>query len=456
MDLRSRSLGHRVFPGVEAFVYHARVSDGKKALQDTGGKAGTSAHRRRIPPWTLAIALWLAAGAAFPGSALLDAATGLEPTGVRLERPLGYLLFSPVFGILDLLTVLTPAQHVAVIVTVLGLFVGFRTASKRGEVDRLPAWKAWTVALAAIVSVYVLGAAVPRPTPFVVASDPDVIRIDFHSHTRHSYDVDSGFTEARNRAWHRRTGFDAAFVSDHRTWQGVREGARSNPARAGDQTVLLSGVEVWFRAHHAIGVGDSARYIRTMDPDRRRFEVDSVMGRPPVRPLTLLFILPGDLDQLTAQTHDMPAGVVGVEVSDGAPWGLHQSRVERGRILQLADSLDLAVVSGSNTHGYGQTAAAWSLMHVQGWRELDPVALTEAIEARIQSDRREAVTVVERPVPGAGSQWTQVFAAPMLAWHLSRVLGTGERAIWLLWLIAAWMLLTRRHREPEPGDTGRP
>lgn len=450
--LDHEGLGNRVFPGAEAFIYHGVVSDGAATQADTGTDPTSAVPRRRIPPWTLVLALWLAAGAAFPTPPLLDAATGQVPTGVYLTRPLAYLVFAPAFGLLDLLTFLTPAQHFALITTVLGLFVGIRTTARRRGRSRRPGWQAWGAVLAGVLAVYVVGAALPRPTPRVTATDPNVVRVNFHSHTRHSHDVGSGYTAEWSRAWHARTGFDAGFVSDHRTWDGVREAAASNPSRAGDGVLLMSGVEVWFRHQHAIGIGDSTRYNWTMDPERRRFEVDSILGYPPPSPLTLLFALPGDLDDIHGLAPGTPAGVVGIEIIDGSPLGLYQSRVDRRRILDLADSLDLALVSGGNGHGYGQAAAAWSLVHVPGWRDLDAEGLAAALEQRLQRDRREAVTVVERPVPGAAGEWQQVLAAPVLAWHLTRSLSTGERAAWLFWLLVSWAFLARpsarSHREP--------
>ena len=78
-------------------------------------------------------------------------------------------------------------------------------------------------------------------------------------------------------------------------------------------------------------------------------------GAPP----TMLYTLPGPLDRIVPLAPDSPAGVVGVELSDGAPRGLEQVRSQRAEILALADSMDLAVVAGTNHHGWGRTVPAW-------------------------------------------------------------------------------------------------
>ena len=69
-----------------------------------------------------------------------------------------------------------------------------------------------------------------------------------------------------------------------------------------------------------------------------------------------------------------------VEANDASPRGLRQSKRDRAQILALADSLDLALVAGSNNHGWGRTAAAWTLIRIPGWQRMSPASLETAIE----------------------------------------------------------------------------
>ena len=45
---------------------------------------------------------------------------------------------------------------------------------------------------------------------------PDVLRIDFHSHTQGSKDARRSYSTERNRAWHHAGGYDVAYRADYR------------------------------------------------------------------------------------------------------------------------------------------------------------------------------------------------------------------------------------------------
>jgi hypothetical protein len=152
---------------------------------------------------------------------------------------------------------------------------------------------------------------------------------------------------------------------------------------------------------------------------------------------TLVFTIPEQLDSVPRSTPDS-IGFVAIEVSDASPRGLRQSRIDRPLILRMADSLDLAPVAATNNHGWGRTAAAWTLMPLQGWRELTPDQLNRAIEDRFHQGRRTATTVVERRSPWLGeSPGALALTAPAVTWQMFGGMGTGERLSWLVW---AWVL----------------
>ena len=76
---------------------------------------------------------------------------------------------------------------------------GVRRRVRPGALAAFVAWGYW----------------LPRPIPRLVATDPDVLVLDVHSHTAMSHDGRPGFGAAQNAGWHARAGFDAAFVTDH-------------------------------------------------------------------------------------------------------------------------------------------------------------------------------------------------------------------------------------------------
>ena len=419
--------------------------------------------------WPAAAATLVVAGAFHSQPALQDAAT-LAATPFQRTMGLAYLAGAPLFGLWDSLTIVAASQHAAVVATFVAWHLFFRlgvrwrrrrSSPSRAATDadggdfaarrqrtRLRLAGAETLravaALLLLLGFYAGGAALPRPMTGIDLGDPDLVSVDFHSHTRRSHDGRKSFTAARNRAWHEAGGFDAAYVTDHDTWDGVDEALRANPARAGDRTVLLSGAELRLRDRHTNVLGDPSRYVFALD-DRRHLDGDSLAAayRRGARPPTMLYAIPAPLDRIEAFSPEFPAGVVGIELNDGAPRGLEQSRKQRDDILALADSLNLAVVAGANLHGWGRTAAAWSVMRIPAWRDMTPDALGAAVEVVLHRDRRNAVTVVERRMPYHDGAFVRLVATvPWLLWEHFRMLHPMERVSWLAWA-GLWAALAR-------------
>ena len=397
--------------------------------------------------------------------ALQDAATHQPFPPATLHQPFGYLLGAPLFGLFDSVSLLTLRQHYALVVTLILLYVAYRLVAAliarrsdrsrplpRPSLPRRAAREAlFAVAtLAALFAFYAAAALLRRPMVGLDLTDPDLLTVDFHSHTNHSHDGWSRFTAARNRAWHVAGGFGAAYITDHYTWAGVDDALPANPARAGDRTVLLSGMEVRLRDRHTNTLGDRNRYVFALDSAWHHLDPDSIAAARDrgAAPATMLYTIPGALDQIVPLAPGSPAGVVGVELSDGAPRGLEQAKGERGEILALADSIDLAVVAGANLHGWGRTVAAWSVMRVPGWQGMSPPRLGEAIEAVLHGERRRAVTVVERRMPYHDGSVVKVAATvPWLLWEHFRMLTWAERVSWLVW-IAIWVAGRSAFRKP--------
>lgn len=415
--------------------------------------------RPPLPGIPLAIVAIVALGAVVAAPPLQDAATGRAVPFAHLEQPLGYLLGAPLFGIWDAMSLLTVSQHYAVLITVILLYVARRVHTVRTGRRKLAADPAtaedaahpgFSLMLAvlelfgavgfliAVLAFYAAAVFLPRPMVAVRLDDPDLLTVDFHSHTNHSHDGWARFTAARNRAWHEGGGFDAAYITDHYTWAGVDDAAPANPARAGERTVMLPGMEVRLRNRHINLLGDRDRYVFALDSTWHHLDPDSIAaarerGAPPV---TMLYTIPGRLDQVVPLGPGSPAGVVGVELSDGAPRGLEQVRAERAQILAIADSMDLAVVAGSNLHGWGRTVAAWSLMRLPGWRDMSPDELGSAIEEVLHRERRRAVTVVERRMPyHDGSRVGIAATVPWLLWEHFRMMTVAERGSWIAWIV---------------------
>ena len=99
------------------------------------------------------------------------------------------------------------------------------------------------------------------------------------------------------RAWHRDAGFNVAYITDHRTFEGARDGWSNNPVHAGDGTVLLPGIEVVWRGEH-VNVLDADRMYRGLFDDLLRDIDDKALtiasALPGAEPV-LVETVPGDL-----------------------------------------------------------------------------------------------------------------------------------------------------------------
>lgn len=440
--------------------------------------------RGRLPA-AAAAAVFLAA--IYPADALRDAATHAPVHFADLDRPLSYLIGAPLFGLWDTLTLLTLTQHMAVLASLVLIYLLRRIFARRGRGGLMRRAAAEVlravVALICLLAFYVMGVLLPRPMTGLRMDEPELVAVDFHSHTNHSHDEASRtiaeidwlvfgplldplfdrwptFTAAANRSWHQDAGFGAAYVTDHYTWAGVDDATASNPARPGaaGHTLLLSGAELRLHDGYANVLGGRERYVFALDSTWHYLDADSLAadqargGRPPTLLHVLVHRIP--LGEVVAFGPESPAGVVGIELSNGG-LELEQVRAERREILALADSLDLAVVAGSNNHGWSWTAPAWSVMEVPGWRDMTPRRMEDAIEGVLHEERHEAVTVVERRMPYHGGSYVlMAVTLPWVLWEHFRMLAPQERISWLAWAVVTALVVQVVPRRERPDGSG--
>lgn len=414
----------------------------------------------RVPLGLTALVL---VGGLLGPSALTNGSSGGIAAGVQLDVGWGYILLAPITNTLDTLSVLTLPQHYAVLVTIVLAFVMWRALRSRrsgrplGFRGRVGAeLGVATLTFLGLVAFYGFGMVGHRPMAAVAPTDEDVVVVDVHSHTEHSHDSRTGFTAEDRREWHAAAGFDAVYVSDHRTWQGYNDAAPANPARAGMGTVLLPAIEIEFDGKYASVLGEERRYRSAVEKnDLRRDVIERMYRDTGVRP-TLVMTIPEGLDDVVPWTPDT-VGFVALELSDASPRGLRQSRRDRARLLRMADSLDLALVAATNNHGWGRTAAAWTLMRIPGWQRLSPAQLGDAIERTLHRERRNAAWVVERRVPWAGDDPVALATTvPAITWNMFGGISAAERVAWLtwIWLIAILAPLALGVRQ-DSGDRAR-
>ena len=416
---------------------------------------------RRVPWIAIAITLIVILAAAFPQSPVRDAETLGPLPEAHLDLSASYLAIAPISDVLDTISLLGARQHIAVLIFAVVLYVlvrawRVRTASDMTR-ERGPLREAGYAGffLLGVILVYAAAAVLPRPMAALAVDPSDVIlTVDFHSHTHYSHDGRPGWDPADVRAWHRAAGFDVAYVSDHRSTQGAEEGIAENPAEAGQGTMLLQALEVVWRGEHVniLGAGRTYKGLTTADlrdVDEQAVALASLLlGREPM----IIETLPGNLSKVITAHGPRTAGVRAIEIVDGSPRGLDQTRLFRSRIGHLADSLNIPVVAGSDNHGWGRAAPGWTLLIIPGWRGMGSDSLAFAIDKTLRLGR-SATKVIERNIAGelnGANALELTLTLPIVAWRMFTTLSVDERVMWVVWvwaLLAVWRLtVTWRRR----------
>ena len=379
---------------------------------------------------------------------VVDSLTGGSVSAVGLAFTPSYLLFAPFLGAFDHLSLLTDRQHVAVLISLILVFLGWRVVRRalakvgpgRWGRDCLLA----VVSLVGLISFYGFGVLGVRPMAALQSEDTDLVIVDFHSHTQVSHDGRPGFDVPARRAWHQGAGFDLAYLTDHLSLDAATEASAENPSLAGDGLSFLLGREVRFKNQHVLVLGAD----------------DPTLGIADHVPWPVLIqTIPDDLSRVpVAEADGERGGVHAIELVDADPRGLRQSAEDREILLAIADSLNLALVAGTNHHGWGRAAAAWTLMRVPGWQSRSPGEVGLEIETLIRQDRAEATQVVERrrlsAGPGPEPLLAEILTLPRLVWHVLTSLTLAERSAWLMWVVGAASILSLtpiRERRLRPG-----
>ncbi len=427
---------------------------GSRSPADPGSRF---AALRWIPWWAVGLSALVILSANFAVEPIRDASNLQPVNGVQMVVSSGYLLLAPICNVFDTLSLMSLGQHVAILVTLVVLFAAWRLWRARRRGARL--WgevNAVALGLAALVAVYAAAILVPRPMAAMAVNAPfsDVlVVVDFHSHTNYSHDGAPWFTPEANRRWHREAGFDAAYITDHRTVAGAEAGLAKNPPLAGEGTTLLQGLEVvWDQAHVNL-LGAERSYRGVTDPNLRDIDDSSltlaslIPGHEPI----VVYTFPNLLRHLHPPRGPGTPGARAMELLDGSPRGLGDSRRKRTVIAAIADTLDLALVAGSDNHGWGYTAPGWTLLQIRGWREMNADGLAAAIDQTIRNRKFEATQVVERREANtSNTAWRRAATAPLVAWRMLTMLSDNERVSWLIWIWAI-VLVRFAWRRRKPG-----
>ncbi len=167
-------------------------------------------------------------------------------------------------------------------------------------------------------------------------------------------------------------------------------------------------------------------------------------------PPLLILSMPGDLDRVPADEYTGRIKLAAIEGADGSPRGIAQTTKDGKRIIALADQMGLALVSGSDNHGWAEAAPAWSVLRIPGWRALTPAALDIAIRRTVIARVPGSTQVIARRMapPVTGRLGNALGGVAVAAW-MFRTMNPRDRLAWLGWswgLALLPMINVRRRR----------
>lgn len=417
-------------------------------------RANSTGRPSSIPWIPIALTLLVGVAAMFSTDPVRSAENFSPVPDARLDRSVGYTLLGPLSAMFDAMTLFSKEQIIGFTLWAMGLYVVARVVRRyRHRVTWLRELVYAVVALATLLAIYGAAVILPRPMAKLVKTRTDVIAVDFHAHTENSHDGRPGWTARDVQDWYTAAGFDVVYITDHRTFDGALEGMRLDSAMVGQESkaTILPGIEVFFHGEHVNVLNTPTRYRGLTTADFISIN-DTALAYasviPGVEPI-LIETIPGNLDMIIPHTGPSTAGVRAIEIVAGSPRGMTQIKRDHARILRIADSLDLTLVAGSDNHGWGRTAAGWTLLRIPGqWRAYAPDSLANIIDDIIRQAGRRGSFVVERTTAGA-SPMALAFTMPVVAWTVLRTISPNERIAWLFWIwvpvLTAW-LIRRRSR----------
>lgn len=402
--------------------------------------------------WRLPVILSACVVAAqlLPLSPLLDVVTWAAPASARVTYPPFHIALAPLTLLADWLNGGSRRDLVGFTVWAVLVYMLVRLAVRRPPPGRRAVREMAYAALAllALAAFVAWGVWLQRPIPRLVATDPDLLVLDVHSHTALSHDGRPGFGARENASWHGRAGFDAAFITDHNVF-GTAKIWRADAA--GRRPRLLDGEELSLSGLHLLVVGnaggiDNRPYDTSWDSTGaliRQLHADS---------LYLIASLPeywehhwgAPLGELTAW------GMDGFEIWTESPKAMDIPPVDRRAVIARCRLENRAMFGATDMHGFGNAATVWNLVRLPGWRSPNDTALARALVARWRTGGSAAnqVVALRRWLPE--TRLGSAFNVPINLALLLRAASRPHAVALLAWIWIVALAARSRHRAPRP------
>ena len=391
---------------------------------------------RRLPLLSILLTLGLLAARVLRAAVLTDPLGNTLPEGLHLGVPPLHLILSPLFDLWDGVSLLSMSRLKGFMAGLLVVFIAWRAiaALRRRSLDPdagppIGLVRELGVLLLAVVALagFVAGGMLwHRPMVSLQGLPPNLVTVDFHSHTLASHDVAGtlmqSFDAEANRRWHRSGGFDIAFITDHNTVEGF-------PFEwgQGGSTLLCPGVEMsaW-RAHIVLlgaeSVVDRAPYGGSLDGLLRLLRDSRSRG------LAIASLPEYDRNHWANLDSLVAAGIAGFEIVNASPRANDFHMARRDSIVTLAQKHDLLLLAVTDSHGWGATVLAWNLVRLPG------TASCSALLNRLRAGGTSSVQIAERHHLRREAWWPWILTPIGVVWESWRGLTMLQVVSWIVWI----------------------
>lgn len=363
---------------------------------------------------------------AFPlASPVRDVVSETWARGYTIHFPFWHIVFTPFCGIADFLTILSLREAGIFFIYLLGVFFFFCRK-----------WPRWFIAPLAFVSFLAWGAFVSRPMAKLIANDPDILLIDFHSHTQVSHDGRKSFTPEANMAWHREQGYGAAFITDHNrieASQAAKRIARATWRETGYRSLEGEEASLW-KTHLVVLSAPERIDNHPYDSDPAKIPVFirdmHHQGHPIIASLPEYWFY-----HWGQGVQDFVRwGIDGFELVNSAPKALDFPPAYRRTLVALCRDKNLFVTGISDNHGYGYATAVWNAIRLPGWQRMNPDQLEWAVLNHLRNNGFRAVQVLQR-IKYFPENTLQLLISPVMdLWLYWRSLQSGQALSWVGWI----------------------
>ncbi len=318
------------------------------------------------------------------GAHLVDLTAGSPPAGVALEYHYIRLLLEPLAGVAEYFfshedpwrMVKAWVFWIAVIPGLVALWRSRRLTRVLGAI--LISWLALITFLALLI-------VLPLPTLYLKAP-ADWLRVDFHSHTWHSWDGIA--SPEQNLLYHKRLGYDCFFITEHDITESYPEFSKEERLH-----IAFPGVEMVS--------ADGVRFLILADQKFSMSEFNNKKAKEIINKAHEKGFLVIHTHSFTGQDWNYLAnlGVDGFEIYDSADRGITHD--ERMKLIRFCKERNLPMVSATDYHGWSTLSDVWTLVKIPG--NMKPTAKMLLDLLRKRTEIRVVVNQPTREYFGAGS-----------------------------------------------------